>query len=156
MVVVGFECSSPFTRWLTSFVLETVGLMFRMPTFWLVCASFMLLGSLYDASMGFAPFSNAYYSALRWLVTIAATYYALDSATRGARRRLLVFVSLAVVFNPFIQFDFPRETWLWFDFIVLLLFGITVYRISTNYLSGYRKTWASERHNPEKGQESKE
>lgn len=87
-----------------------------------------------------ATLPYGYYTALRWVVTIAALITAFVAFTSGHPGWVLagwLYVGLAILFNPFQPVGLARSTWLWIDLAAgaLLLLGCIPQRQETEVLS---------------------
>ena len=71
-----------------------------------------------------------YYTFVHWSVFISSIYFAYKSKQQigiyGIRFFLIFFFAFAILFNPFIAFDFRVTTWRIIDIIVCLLIAITL------------------------------
>ncbi|SDI98472.1 hypothetical protein SAMN04488693_1416 [Arthrobacter subterraneus] len=62
------------------------------------------------------------YVVARWAVTAAAVWMAVLANSLAGTRWVLIFTAFAVVFNPFIPVDFPREFWIPIDTAGVVIF----------------------------------
>lgn len=72
----------------------------------------------------------SYYTFLRWLVMVSAIYFSYKAFSSKQIGLLILFLSLAILFNPFQKFWFQKSTWALIDYIVsFILITIIAYDI---------------------------
>jgi uncharacterized protein DUF6804 len=131
--VLGFECSSKFTRFVTNFILEFTGGIWYRPTFGLIAGAAFLTLPLFTLSEP-GLFTYRFYDLLRWVVSIASVYAAADAYSRQERFSAAVLMIFVVLFNPLIPLSLPKTVWLWIDFFGAWVLGVQAYLIGRREL----------------------
>jgi len=87
--------------------ISTIMLILAIPTFW----------------------AYGYYVLLRWVVTISAVF--LLSLAYESKKTLWLFLMgmIAILFNPIIPVHLDKETWVVIDFIVAIIFLVSISKI---------------------------
>ena len=80
-----------------------------------ICAAVLLLAAL-------APWPYGYYQFLRLAVCMAAAVSAWRATSDKRTTWVVLFVGLALLFNPLKTVHFSRTEWAWIDAIAALLF----------------------------------
>lgn len=77
-----------------------------------------------------------YYILLRWIVTISAVFLVWISYKLEKKFWLFLMIIVALLFNPIAPIYFGKEIWVVIDFIVAILFLVSIFKIkpSTNKL----------------------
>jgi len=72
-----------------------------------------------------------YYVLLRWVVTISAVF--LLSLVYESKKTFWLFLMgiVAILFNPIIPIYLDKETWIVIDFIVAILFLVSIFKIKS-------------------------
>ena len=68
----------------------------------------------------------SFYSFLRWAVMIPSAYFAYRYYSQKQIGLLVVFVAIALLFNPFHKFWFQKETWHLVDYLVAAIIAISI------------------------------
>ncbi len=76
------------------------------------------------------------FAALRVFVFVVALLAAYTAYTADRKIWLGLFVAIAIVFNPIIEFKFSRNIWQWIDFISLAVFGAFTWDYYNNRRKG--------------------
>lgn len=77
--------------------------------------------------LSIAPLPYGYYIMLRFVVCGAATYLAWKHyEVIAVHPWTIVFVGVALLFNPFIKVHFSREIWAFCDISVAILFTVNM------------------------------
>lgn len=69
----------------------------------------------------------SYYSFVRWAVLATSIYLAYKTFSQKRTGLTIFFAILAILFNPFKQFSFQKETWHLIDYIVSAIILVTIY-----------------------------
>lgn len=69
----------------------------------------------------------SYYSFVRWAVLTVSIYFAYWTFSQKHMGLTIFFVILAILFNPFKQFSFQKETWHLIDYLVSAIILVTLY-----------------------------
>lgn len=75
----------------------------------------------------------SYYSFVRWAVLTASIYLAYKTFPQKQIGLTIFFAILAILFNPFKQFSFQKETWHLIDYLVSAIILVTIYFDWTQY-----------------------
>jgi len=75
----------------------------------------------------------SYYSFVRWAVLTASIYLAYKTFSQKQIGLTIFFAILAILFNPFKQFSFQKETWHLIDYLVSAIILVTIYFDWTQY-----------------------
>lgn len=75
----------------------------------------------------------SYYSFVRWVVLTTSIYFAYKTFSTKLIGLTVFFSILAILFNPFRQFSFQKETWHLIDYIVSAVILVTIYFDWTQY-----------------------
>jgi len=68
----------------------------------------------------------SYYIFVRWSITFTLIYFAYKAFTENHIGLLILFGSIALLFNPFYKFAFQRETWKLIDYIISGMILLTI------------------------------
>lgn len=71
-----------------------------------------------------APLPYAYYTLLRWVVTASAILFAVQSYNQASIGWAFGFGTIALLFNPIVPFYMDKESWMVFDVIAAVVFGV--------------------------------
>ena len=74
--------------------------------------------------MAVLPLPYGYFMLLRLVVTASATYVAYENFVKGIANWGVIFVVIALLFNPFYVVHFDKAIWAVIDLIVAGLFFI--------------------------------
>lgn len=77
--------------------------------------------------VGWWPYG--YYILLRWVVCISAIIIANGFNKSGLKGWMLIFASIAFLFNPIIPVYLNKETWVLIDLVSAILFFISAYSV---------------------------
>jgi hypothetical protein len=69
----------------------------------------------------------SYYSFVRWTVLTASIYFAYKTFSQKQIGLTIFFAILTILFNPFKQFSFQKETWHLIDYLVSTIIIVTIY-----------------------------
>lgn len=69
----------------------------------------------------------SYYALVRWTVLTVSIYFAYKTFSQKRMGLSIFFTILAILFNPFKQFKFQKETWHLIDYLVSAIILMTVY-----------------------------
>ena len=69
-----------------------------------------------------------YYKFLRWAITITAGFLAWISYNLKKSFWLFLMVIIAILFNPFAPIPLTKDIWIPINFIVAILFIISIFR----------------------------
>jgi len=72
-----------------------------------------------------------YYVLLRWVVTISAVFLLLSAYESKKTLWLFLMGIIAILFNPIIPVHLDKEIWVAIDFIVAILFLVSIFRIKS-------------------------
>lgn len=89
-----------------------------------ICVALALL-------LAVAPWSNAYYQALRVMVFVTGIYgwvMVRQSGIAGTQSLAWAMLGAALVFNPLLPIHLPHEVWIPINLVVAALFGVVAYR----------------------------
>jgi hypothetical protein len=75
----------------------------------------------------------SYYSFVRWAVLTASIYFAYKTFSQKQVGLTIFFAILAILFNPFKQFSFQKETWHLIDYLVSAIILVAIYFDWTQY-----------------------
>ena len=70
-----------------------------------------------------------YYIVLRWVVTASALFLIWISYELKKGFWLFLMIIVAILFNPLAPIHFNKEAWVVIDFVVAILFLVTIYKI---------------------------
>lgn len=70
-----------------------------------------------------------YYVLLRWVITGIALFVLWVAYELGERRWLWLMIGIAILFNPIVPIHLDKETWVIIDFIVAILFLVSIFKI---------------------------
>ena len=70
-----------------------------------------------------------YYTLLRWVVTASAIFLVYIASQLGKKFWLFLMIIIALLFNPIAPIHLDKETWVIIDFVVAVLFLISIFRI---------------------------
>lgn len=85
----------------------------------------MLLVAIADLPYG-------YYTLLRWLVTAGAIFLVWTAYKSKRTFWLFLMGIVAILFNPIAPIYLDKETWVMIDFIVAIIFLISIFKIKLN------------------------
>jgi len=68
----------------------------------------------------------SYYNLLRWCLTGSSTYFIYTSITKKETGLAIYFSVLTILFNPFKKVWFNKETWLIFNYVVIIMLVLTI------------------------------
>jgi len=82
-----------------------------------------------------------YYIFVRWSVTFAFIYFIYKSFIQEQIGLVIYYFAAAILFNPFRQFTFQKETWHLFDYLIATMTFLTII-VDWSYLkkNNYRVT----------------
>jgi hypothetical protein len=69
----------------------------------------------------------SYYNFVRWAVLTTSIYFVYQTFTQKKVGLTIYFAIVAILFNPFKQFWFQKETWHLIDYIVSTITLVTIY-----------------------------
>jgi len=72
-----------------------------------------------------------YYTLLRWVVTATAIFLVWITYNLKKTFWLVLMGLVAVLFNPLIPIYLDKETWVIIDFIVAILFLVSIFKIKS-------------------------
>jgi hypothetical protein len=75
----------------------------------------------------------SYYSFVRWAVLTVSIYLAYETFSQKQIGLTIFFAVLAILFNPFKQFSFQKETWHLIDYLVSAIILVKIYFDWTQY-----------------------
>lgn len=78
---------------------------------------------------GFWPYG--YYVFLRWVITGAAVFLLWIASQLKKQGWFWLMVGIAILFNPIIPIHLDKEIWQIIDFIVAVLFLISIFKIKS-------------------------
>jgi hypothetical protein len=93
-----------------------------------IIASAMLIWAL-------APHAYEYFTLLRLVVCVVAAYLFAQSVDQNKEGWAVLFIGIALLFNPIFPIHLDRRTWNIIDIIVALLLLMSLPFIKTNKLS---------------------
>jgi hypothetical protein len=67
-----------------------------------------------------------FYVLLRWLVMTASVYFIYKSYKKKQIGFVILFVVIAILFNPFDKIWFHRATWQLIDYFIAIIFTLTI------------------------------
>jgi len=70
-----------------------------------------------------------YYILLRWMITISAVFLLSLAYEQKETFWLFSMGIIAILFNPIIPVYFDKETWVVIDFIVAIMFLVSIFKI---------------------------
>jgi uncharacterized membrane protein HdeD (DUF308 family) len=85
----------------------------------IICACFLLLGVL--------TLPYGYYRFLRWVVTLGGIFSAVSSFQKNAVGWAFSFGIIAILFNPIAPFHMEKSTWVVFDILTAIVFGVSAF-----------------------------
>ena len=92
---------------------------------YLITISKLLLSILLLLCLADMPYG--YYQFVRFISAIAFVYFAYEDKSNGGKL-FLVYILLAILFQPFIKFAFGRVIWNVVDVIVAVGLIVTIFR----------------------------
>lgn len=87
-----------------------------------VASIVMLLLAIPDLPYG-------YYTLLRWVVTASAIFLVYVASRLENKFWLFLMVIIALLFNPIVPIHLDKETWIIIDFVVAVLFLISIFKV---------------------------
>jgi hypothetical protein len=69
-----------------------------------------------------AEWTYGYYTLLRWITCIAATLVAFQAFEKNINWAKVVFIIIAILFNPLAPIYLSRSTWIPIDIITAIFF----------------------------------
>lgn len=75
------------------------------------------------------PLPYGYYTLLRWIVCFSAIFSAWVANELGKRPWLFLMAIIALLFNPIVPVFLNKGAWVIIDFIVAILFFISISKI---------------------------
>jgi hypothetical protein len=75
----------------------------------------------------------SFYNFVRWTVLTASIYFSYKTFSQKQVGLTIFFAILAILFNPFKQFSFQKETWHLIDYLVSVIILVTIYFDWTQY-----------------------
>lgn len=75
------------------------------------------------------PLPYRYYTLLRWVVCFSAIFSTWIANKLGKKSWLFLMAIIALFFNPLIPIHLDKGTWVLIDFIVAILFFISIKKI---------------------------
>jgi len=87
----------------------------RFIKYFVILSIFMLLGAIVEWPYG-------YYSLLRWITCIASILVAFQAFEKNIDWAKVVFIIIAILFNPLAPIYLSRSTWIPIDVITAILF----------------------------------
>jgi len=93
----------------------------RFIKYFVILSIFMLLGAI-------AEWPYGYYSLLRWITCIASILVAFQAFEKNIDWAKVIFIIIAILFNPLAPIYLSRSTWIPIDIItaILLIFSIRI------------------------------
>jgi len=73
----------------------------------------------------FLRLAHGYFILLKWVVTVCSGWICYDLFSKKPQSRaVLVFVLIALLFNPIVPVSFHKDTWVVIDIITAIIFGV--------------------------------
>lgn len=73
-----------------------------------------------------------YYILLRWVITASAAFLIWISYKLERKIWLFLMVAVVILFNPITPIYLDKEAWVIIDFIVAILFLVSIFKIKTH------------------------
>lgn len=83
--------------------------------YFIILSIFMLFGAI-------AEWPYGYYTLLKWITCIASILVAFRAFEKNIDWAKVVFIVIAILFNPLAPIYFSRSTWISIDIITAILF----------------------------------
>jgi len=87
----------------------------RFIKYFVILSIFMLFGAI-------AEWPYGYYAILRWITCIASILVVLQAFEKNIDWAKVVFIVIAILFNPLAPIYLSRSTWIPLDIITAILF----------------------------------
>ena len=87
----------------------------RFIKYFIILTIFMLFGAI-------AEWPYGYYTLLRWITCIASILVTLQAFEKNIEWAKVVFIVIAILFNPLAPIYLSRSTWVPLDIITAILF----------------------------------
>ena len=87
----------------------------RFIKYFIILTVFMLFGAI-------AEWPYSYYTLLRWITCIASTLVVFQAFEKNIDWAKVVFIVIAILFNPLAPIYLSRGTWIPLDIITAILF----------------------------------
>ena len=83
--------------------------------YFIILSIFMLFGAI-------AEWPYGYYTILRWITCIASIFVTFQAFEKNIDWAKVVFIVIAILFNPLAPIYFSRSIWIPIDIITVILF----------------------------------
>jgi len=83
--------------------------------YFIILSIFMLFGAI-------AEWPYGYYTLLKWITCIASILVAFQAFEKNIDWAKVVFIVIAILFNPFVPIYLSRSTWIPLDIITSIVF----------------------------------
>lgn len=70
-----------------------------------------------------------YYTLLRWVITASAIFLVYVASQLEKKFWLFLMAIIALLFNPIAPIHLDKETWIIIDFVVAVLFLISIFKV---------------------------
>lgn len=80
--------------------------------------------------LSIASLPYGYYQFLRIAITIIAGINAFSVIEKENKLLLIIFLAIAILFNPIIPIHFDKDNWIPIDLILGIFFGVTAFVIT--------------------------
>jgi len=87
-----------------------------------IISAVMLLVAILDLPYG-------YYTLLRWIVTASAIFLVWVASKLERKFWLFSMGIVAILFNPIAPIYLDKETWVVIDFIVAIVFSVSIFKL---------------------------
>lgn len=94
----------------------------RFIKYFVILSIFMLFGAI-------AEWTYGYYSLLRWITCIASILVAFQAFEKNIDWAKVVFIVIAILFNPLAPIYLSRSTWIPIDIITAIFFIFTIKKL---------------------------
>ena len=91
----------------------------RFIKYFVILSIFMLFGAI-------AEWPYGYYSLLRWIICIASILVAFQAFEKNIDWAKVVFIIIAILFNPLAPIYLSRSTWIPIDIITAILLILAI------------------------------
>jgi len=87
----------------------------RFIKYFIILSIFMLFGAI-------AEWPYGYYTFLRWITCITSILVVLQAFEKNINWAKVIFIIIAILFNPLAPFYLSRSTWISLDIITAIFF----------------------------------
>ena len=94
----------------------------RFIKYFVILSIFMLFGAI-------AEWPYGYYTLLRWITCIASILVAFQAFEKNIDWAKVVFIVIAILFNPLAPIYLSRSTWIPLDIITAILFIFAIKKL---------------------------